>query len=95
MSHSADTASDGIRQSPRGESVTVPTFGPSGRQERLNCCVKKRRIKVVSHFFDACNAINPYVTGMQGYLLLGVLPFNLIKGAILTAITMLAYKKLS
>ena len=30
-----------------------------------------------------------------GYLLLGVLPFNLIKGAILTAITMLAYKKLS
>ena len=45
--------------------------------------------------FDACNAINPYVTGMQGYLLLGVLPFNLIKGAILTAITMLAYKKLS
>ena len=30
-------ASDGIRQSPRGESVTVPTFGPSGRQERLNC----------------------------------------------------------
>ena len=41
--------SDGIRQSPRGESVTVPTFGPSGRQERLNCCVKKRRIKVVSH----------------------------------------------
>ena len=31
--------------------------------------------------FDACNAINPYVTGMQGYLLLGVLPFNLIKGA--------------
>ena len=45
--------------------------------------------------FDACNAINPYVTGMQGYLLLGVLPFNLIKAQILTAITMLAYKKLS
>ena len=41
LSHSADTASDGIRQSPRGESVTVPTFGPSGRQERLNCCVEE------------------------------------------------------
>ena len=53
LSHSADTASDGIRQSPRGESVTVPTFGPSGRQERLNCCVKKRRMKVVSHFLHA------------------------------------------
>lgn len=31
-------ASDGILQSPRGESDTVPTFGPSGRHERLNCC---------------------------------------------------------
>ena len=37
----------------------------------------------------------PLVTGMQGYLLVGVLPFNLIKGAILTVITMVAYKKLS
>lgn len=45
--------------------------------------------------FEMCAAVNPYVTGMQGYLLLGVLPFNLIKGAILTVITMLAYKKLS
>lgn len=45
--------------------------------------------------FAACTAVNPYVTGMQGYLLLGVLPFNLIKGGILTLITMLAYKKLS
>ena len=49
-SHSALTASDGIRQSPRGDSETVPTFGPSGRHERLNCCVKKRRTKVTSHF---------------------------------------------
>ena len=30
----AFTASDGIRQSPRGLRVTVPTLGPSGRQER-------------------------------------------------------------
>ncbi len=45
--------------------------------------------------FEACSAVNPHITGMEGYLLLGVLPFNLIKGAILTTITMLAYKKLS
>ena len=44
---SAD-ASDGIRQSPRGERVTEPTLGPSGRQERLNCCEKKRFIKTFS-----------------------------------------------
>ena len=35
--HNAAEASLGIRQSPRGESVTPPTLGPSGRQERLNC----------------------------------------------------------
>lgn len=45
--------------------------------------------------FSMCAEINPAITGMSGYLLLGVLPFNLIKGAILTIITMLAYKKLS
>ena len=28
----------GIRQSPRGERLTQTTFGPSGIQERLNCC---------------------------------------------------------
>ena len=62
LSHSADTASDGIRQSPRGESVTVPTFGPSGRQERLNCWAKNRRKNVsiqrssVSRVYTPANA---------------------------------------
>ena len=54
-SQSAADASDGIRQSPRGERVTEPTFGPSGMQERLNCCEKKRRIKVLSQ----CIIISP------------------------------------
>ena len=36
-------ASLGIRQSPRGERVTLPTLGPSGRQLRLNCWAKKRQ----------------------------------------------------
>ena len=30
------------------DSVTEPTFGPSGRQERLNCCWKNRRQNVFS-----------------------------------------------
>ena len=37
LSHKATLASLGIRQSPRGESDTLPTFTPSGRHERLNC----------------------------------------------------------
>lgn len=41
--HPAAQASLGIRQSPLGETATLPTFGPSGRQERLNCCMKNLR----------------------------------------------------
>ena len=40
---SAALASEGMRQSPRGERDTVPTFGPSGRQLRLNCWEKNRQ----------------------------------------------------
>ena len=42
-SHNAATASDGMRQSPRGDRATDPTLGPSARHERLNCWEKKRR----------------------------------------------------
>ncbi len=45
--------------------------------------------------FDLCSAVNPCISGMGTYLLIGILPFNLIKGVILTTITMAAYKKLS
>lgn len=45
--------------------------------------------------FGACAAVNPYISGMGTYLLIGVLPFNIIKGAAITIITMLVYKKLS
>ena len=42
-SHSRAAASEGIRQSPRGDRATLPTLGPSGRQERLNCWAKNRQ----------------------------------------------------
>ena len=35
-------ASEGIRQSPRGDKATVPTLAPSGMGLRLNCWEKKR-----------------------------------------------------
>ena len=49
-SQRAEVASEGMRQSPRGERQTEPTFGPSGRHERLNCWLKKRRKKVRSQW---------------------------------------------
>ena len=48
--HNEAQASLGMRQSPRGDNPTMPTFGPSGKHERLNCCEKNRRQNVVSHF---------------------------------------------
>ena len=49
-------ASLGIRQSPRGERLIEPTFGPSGRQERLNCWRKKRRMKISSQA-SSCSGV--------------------------------------
>jgi len=43
LSHSAGSASEGMRQSPRGERLTVPTLGPSGTHDRLYCWRKNRR----------------------------------------------------
>lgn len=45
--------------------------------------------------FAACAAVNPNITGMAGYLLYGVVPFNLIKGAIMSLLTFPVYKKMS
>ena len=41
--HRVHFASLGIIQAPRGEKQIEPILGPSGRQLRLNCWVKKRR----------------------------------------------------
>lgn len=49
----------------------------------------------IETIFDLCAQVNPYIGSMGGYLLLGVLPFNLMKGLIITAITLLVYKRLS
>ena len=48
--HIAAIASEGMRQSPRGLKLTLPTLGPSGKQERLNCWLKKRRTNTRNHF---------------------------------------------
>lgn len=45
--------------------------------------------------FGACAAVNPHISGMSTYLLIGVLPFNIVKGGLITFITVIVYKKLS
>ena len=57
LSQAVLEASLGMRQSPRGDREQLPTLGPSGRQERLNCCAKNLRQKVVSHFLMTSSVI--------------------------------------
>ena len=44
---------------------------------------------------SACNAVNPMIDSIDGYILFGAMPFNLIKGLIISALTFMVYKKLS
>lgn len=44
---------------------------------------------------EMCSTVNPFIGSMNTYLMLGVFPFNIIKGVVLTIITLLVYKKLS
>ena len=42
-----------------------------------------------------CQSVNPYIKGPWGLVLMGVIPFNLVKNGILSVITYLTYKKIS
>lgn len=43
----------------------------------------------------ACAAVNPAVNSIGMYVLVGVIPFNIVKCLILSFVTMLSYKKLA
>lgn len=45
--------------------------------------------------FKACGEINPLIRDIATYVLYGAVPFNIIKGLILSVITFLIYKKIS
>ena len=61
-SHKCAWASLGIRQSPRGDRLTVPTFGPSGRHERLNWLAKNRRRNTAA---SARTSLRPCTAGRR------------------------------
>lgn len=52
-------------------------------------------IMPIEQIFALCKEINPHISDMKGYILLGVIPFNLIKGIVISGITILVYKKIS
>lgn len=45
--------------------------------------------------FEMCGKVNPFIRSEWTYILYGVIPFNILKGIILSGITMLLYKHIS
>ena len=52
------------------------------------------KIMPLDAIFTACAEINPAIDGLSAYILFGAVPFNLIKGLLLTVFTFLLYKKM-
>lgn len=53
------------------------------------------KIMPLEAIISACSAVNPLIGSINGYIIFGVIPFNLMKGLILSIITFLLYKRLS
>ena len=49
----------------------------------------------MEQILDLCAKINPLITGKLTYVLYGVVPFNIIKGLVISIITALTYKHIS
>ncbi len=53
------------------------------------------KIMPLEAIIDACSAVNPMINSINAYVIFGAAPFNLIKGIILSVLTLLLYKKMS
>lgn len=53
------------------------------------------KIMPIDAIIQACKAVNPYIDSINAYVLFGVVPFNFIKGTIISIVTLLVYKRLS
>ena len=53
------------------------------------------KVMPIEAILSACSAVNPLIGSVDTYIIFGALPFNLIKGFILSVITFLLYKRLS
>ena len=53
------------------------------------------KVMPIEAIISACNKINPMIDSINAYIIFGAIPFNLIKGAVISLVTLLVYKKLS
>lgn len=52
------------------------------------------KVMPMDAIWAACAEINPAIDGLSAYILFGAVPFNVVKGLLLTALTLLLYRKL-
>lgn len=52
------------------------------------------KVTPLEAIFAACAKVNPAINGMGAYIAFGVVPFNLIKGLVISLLTFLLYRKL-
>ena len=53
------------------------------------------QVMPIDAIISACAAVNPMIGSLNTYLLFGAAPFNMLKGIILSFLTILVYKKVS
>ena len=53
------------------------------------------QIMPIEAIFSACAKVNPLIHDLDSYLLFGAMPFNFIKGTLISLVTFPVYKKLS
>lgn len=49
----------------------------------------------IQAFIDMGNALNPYIIDLKTFIFYAVVPFNIFKGTIVSAFTLLVYKRIS
>ena len=53
------------------------------------------KVMPMEAIFSACGSVNPLIHDTNSYLLFGALPFNMIKGLLVSLLTFPVYKKMS
>lgn len=53
------------------------------------------KVMPIEAIVDVCSKVNPMIDSINAYIIFGAVPFNVIKGAVISFITLVVYKKLS
>ena len=82
----------GVLMATLAGTVTIAVVG--GLANRFLLIPFFSKVMPLEAIFAACAEINPAIDGLNAYIFFGAVPFNVIKGLLLTVLTFLLYRKL-